>query len=413
MEQGSESTGSPTTVSAAVADCKTAASVIECAPKGSMLDGLMPSTPQRATGKPILLGSINQDTGAAGAFPELTTALKAAIDFINAELNGVDGRPIELVTCNTNFSPDLSQSCAQEMVSKKVAAVLGGIDIWGTGITTLQNNNIPLVGGIPVSFDSARSPISFQFSGGTWGAALGMGQYAIEELDAKKIAMIYAEFGPITDSAKLGKAAMENHGAEVTMVSVAAVNADMVQALNTAAQAKPDVVLALTADSGCKPTMLTAKQIGLTVPIMYTGACAAPKIIDSVDGAAEGAIFNLEADLDTKSPDNVLYRAVADRYGSKYKYDWQSAGTVSFRGAINLYAVLRELGADNVTPAAILAAFREASDRPSFFGHPYTCDGEQLDGYPAMCSPQQTLGTLKDGAIAPLSDWIDVNAFAR
>ncbi len=85
------------------------------------------------------------------------------------------------------------------MVSQQVAAVIGGIDIWGTGITTLQNNGIPYVGGIPVSFDAARSPVSFQFSGGTWGAVLGMGQYAVEELDARKIAMIYAEFGPITD----------------------------------------------------------------------------------------------------------------------------------------------------------------------------------------------------------------------
>ena len=181
-----------------------------------------PSRPPRATGTPILLGTINQDTGAAGAFPELTLADKVAVDFINTELNGVDGHPIELVTCNTNFSPDLSQSCAQEMVSKKVDAVIGGIDVWGTGIQTLENNGIPYVGGIPVSFESARSKVSHQFSGGTWGAALGMGQYAIEKLHAKKIAIIYADFGPITDSAKLAETVLERHGADVTLIGVSA-----------------------------------------------------------------------------------------------------------------------------------------------------------------------------------------------
>ena len=87
-----------------------------------------------------------------------------------------------------------------------------------------------------------------------------------------------------------------------------------------------------------------------------------------------------------------MYQAVSDRYGAKYDYEAQGAGTVAFRAAINLYAQLRELGAEGITPDAILAAFRGAVDAPSFFGHPYTCDGEQLDGYPAFCAPQQSLG---------------------
>jgi branched-chain amino acid transport system substrate-binding protein len=187
----------------------------------------------------------------------------------------------------------------------------------------------------------------------------------------------------------------------------------MVQALNTAAGTEPDAIIALTADSGCKPTMLTARQLGLDIPIMYTGACAAPQIIDSVDGAADGAIFNLEADLDPGNGDNVVYQAVADRYGESYGYESQSAGTVSFRAVINLYAALRGVGADEITPDAILETFRESADEPSFFGHPYTCDGKQLDGYPAMCAPQQNLGKLQDGALVALTDWLDVSAFAR
>ena len=401
-----------TPASDGAAKCDTAVSVVACAPKGSSLAALMPKTATRATGTPLVIGTINQDTGAAGAFPELTVADKVAVDFINTELNGVDGHPIKLLTCNTNFNADLSQSCAQQMVSDKVAAVVGGIDIWGTGIKTLENNGIPYVGGIPVSFDAARSPVSFQFSGGTWGAVLGMGQYAVEKLHAKKIAVIYAEFGPITDSANLGKRVLEAHGAKVTLVSVSAINADMVQALNTAAQAKPDAVIALTADTGCVPTMQTAQQIGFKAPIMYTGACAAPKILDAVGSAADGSIFNLEADLDPKNPDRVLYMEIAKRYGPKYEYQAQSAGTVSFRAMVNLYSMLRKLGADNSNPAAILAALRAAKDAPSFFGHPYTCNGKQLTGYAAICSPQQTLGVLKQGKISQLTGWLDVQAFA-
>ena len=402
---------STTTVAQAIADCATAASIVACAPAGSMLAPFLPKTATAAHGTPIVLGTINQDTGAAGAFPELTAADKVAVDFINTELGGVDGHPIQLLTCNTDFNPDLSQSCAQEMVSKHVDAVIGGIDIWGTGIQTLANNGIPYVGGIPVSSESAQTKVSFQFSGGTWGAALGMGEYAVQTLHAKKIAVIYADFGPITDSAKLAKTALERRGAHVDLISVSAVNPDMVTALNQAAQTKPDAVIALTADSGCKPTMLTARQIGLKVPIMYTGACAAPKILDSVGTAAQGAIFNVEADLNPKSSDNALYNAIVDRYGPKYHYQAQSAGTVSFRAVINLYVVLRHLGFDKITPRAIVDAFRASKNAPSFFGHPYTCDGHQLPGYPAMCAPQQTLASSNHGSLEQLTGWIDVGSF--
>ena len=412
IRHGSSADSTSTTVSRAVSDCDSAPSIVACAPDNSMLAPYMPAKATRATGSPILIGAINQDTGAAGAFPELTEADKVAGDFINTELNGIDGHPLELITCDTAFNPDLSQRCAQEMASKKVAAVIGGIDVWGTGITTLENDGIPYVGGIPVSFEAARSKASFQFSGGLWGAVLGMGTYAIDKLDAKRITMIYGDFGPIKDAAQHGKEILEKQGAVVTLIPVAAVNADMVTALNQTAQTDPDVVIALTADSGCKPTMLTAHQIGLDVPIMYTGACAAPKIIDAVGNAAEGSIFNLEAELDPKNPDNALYQAIVKRYGAKYGYEALSAGTVSFRAVINLYTVLRDLGASKATPAAILSAFRKGSDHPSFFGHAYTCDGRQLPGYRAMCAPQQSLGVLKNGAVVPLTGWIDVGSSA-
>ena len=184
------------------------------------------------------------------------------------------------------------------MVTRKVTAVVGGIDVWGTGITTLRNNKIPYVGGIPVSFEAMRSPNSFQFSGGIWGAALGMGQYAVDSLGAKRIAVIYTQFPPITDAAELAKRSIEGHGASVSLVSVPPIGADMVAAMNEAASTKPDVVVALTADSGCVPAVRTARQLQLKAPIMLTGACAAQKIVDELGPAINGVIFNLEAELD-------------------------------------------------------------------------------------------------------------------
>ena len=49
---------------------------------------------------------------------------------------------------------------------------MGGIDVFGNGIEVLADNEIPFVGGIPVSEQSVTSPNSFQWSGGSWGATV-------------------------------------------------------------------------------------------------------------------------------------------------------------------------------------------------------------------------------------------------
>ncbi len=83
---------------------------------------------------------------------------------------------------------------------------------------------------------------------------------------------------------------------------------------------------------------------------------------------------------------------------------------MTFRAFMNLYSIMRGLGAEGTTPAGITDALSSQVDTPSFMGHPYTCDGQQFDGLPAMCSPQQILGQVEDGELVQLSDWIDVGA---
>ena len=44
----------------------------------------------------------------------------------------------------------------------------------------------------------------------------------------------------------------------------------------------------------------------------------------------------------------------------------------------DLTMALRDLGYDGISREAILEKFRAAEEAPSFFGHPYTCDGTAL-----------------------------------
>ena len=111
--------------------------------------------------------------------------------------------------CNTQFSAEGSTSCGQQFVEQDVAVVMGGIDVFGNGIEVLDDNGIPFVGGIPVSEQSVKSPNSFQWSGGSWGATIAFADYAINELDAEKVAIVYGEFGSITESAQYAQTVLE------------------------------------------------------------------------------------------------------------------------------------------------------------------------------------------------------------
>lgn len=395
--------------------CDTDVTVAECMEGRETTIGVVPEEPPaEPTGEPIVLGMINQENTAGGSFPELRLAAEAGIEFINTELGGVDGRPLELVSCVAEFSVESSQACAQEMVSEDVVAVVGGIDVFSNGsIPVLEENGIPFVGGIPVGSAETLSETSFIFSGGSPGAMAAFADHAIAE-GAETVSVAYADFDTIADAATTyAVAQLEAAGVEVREVEYGVLTSDFLPVVTQAAEGDPDAIIVAAADSACAPLMRTTEELGIDAQLYLVGACVAPEIIDEVgESAAEGTIFNVEGLLDLDdapiaSADTDLYIQVIERYGDGL--DWAGAGTVSFRGLMNLYDVLVELGPDDISSESIVAAFQSKVDEPSFNGHAYTCDGEQVPALPALCSPQQVLGLRHDGSLVEVSDgWVDV-----
>lgn len=374
--------------------------------------GTIPDQATEATGEPIKIGMINQEGTPLGSFPELRLADEAGIRFINEELGGIGGRPIELVPCITTFSPEKSQACAQQMVQEDVVAVLGGIDITSTGsIPVLEQNELPYIGGIPINTDEMASPISFQFSGGSPGAFVAFAQHAAES-GAQKVAVTYGDFGPIAASARFGVETLKALGvSDVTEIPFPITTTDFLPVMSAAAEGDPDAIFLGAADTACGPAMSTARDLGIEADLYLVGACAAPSIAEQIgEEAVDGRIFNIEGPLeDDEYIDGELYMAVIGKYGDP-SLSAAGAGTVSFRGLFNLYSVLLDIGPDDISSERILDGFRSAVDRPSFNGHPFTCDGEQVPSLPALCAPEQILVIRRNQALEQLTDWIDVPA---
>ncbi len=376
--------------------------------------GTVPSPLAKADpSKPaIKIGMINQENTPIGSFPELRLGAEAAVKLINEELGGVNGRPLELVPCITTFSVEKSQGCAQELVQKQVVAVTGGIDVTSSGsIPVLEQNQLPYIGGIPVNFEDMRSPISFQFSGGSPGAMVAFAKHAADN-GAKKVVVAYGDYPPIKASAvDYGVATLKKLGVpEVTEVPFNILATDFLPIMSKANESKPDAIFVGAADTACEPAMKTARDLGVTAKMYFVGACAAPTIAEHLGvDAVVGKIFNIESNPDPKDPEGAIYFDAVAKYGDP-KLPAASAATIAFRDVMNIYGLMNELGPDNISSKSILEKIRATKDHPSFNGHPYTCDGKQIPDLPSMCAAQQILMERTADGLSPLGSWIDVPA---
>lgn len=372
--------------------------------------GTIPDLPVAADQSldPIKIGMINQENTAAGSFPELRFAAEAAINFINAELGGVDGRPLELHPCITEFSVESSQACAQELVLEEVVALVGGLDVLVQGaLPVLEQNGLPIVGGIPAGLAEQQSPSSFAFSGGTAGGMAAFMQHAREQ-GYEKVFIAYGEFESFQVAAEdYGARVGEDLGMEVRLHAFPLFGADYTSVLNDAKSFGAEAVVINAADAACVPVMEGFRDFEFDGTLYLFGACAADEIIGSAGGADQGVVFNGEGPPDPDDVEGTIFDLASTEYNTG---NAQAAGTVAFRGMMNLYAVLTELGGDAVSSEGIVEILEGAVDRESFWGHPYTCDGEQVPGLPSLCAPQQALFSFEDGELTFITDWIDTVA---
>ena len=103
-------------------------------------------------GPPVKVGFLNPSGGAVPQ-PGADTGAIAAVEYINGELGGIGGRPLEMISCDTDTTPESATSCANSFVEEGVVAVMDGFNLSSSAtLPVLSAAKIPLVGMIP--FDS-------------------------------------------------------------------------------------------------------------------------------------------------------------------------------------------------------------------------------------------------------------------
>ena len=363
----------------------------------------------------IVVGLINTEDAPIGSFPDLRRGALAATHYVNDTYGGVGNRPIQIVPCITDGTPESSQSCANKLLAQHPVAVIGGVDLGAAAsIPVFQSAKVPYVGGTPVATDALTSDGSFMFAGGTATEVLGEVGYAADTLHAHRMAAVYVDVpGLLSTAVGLLNNIVQKKG--VTSFKVVPVQSDapdMVPALSSAAASHPDAVLAVFPGQSCTRVIQAVGSIGLKARMLYPSLCAGEQLLSAAGSASNGAVVAsaYRPYTDTSDPEVKVYRSALARYDKSAKPSLLSEA--GFSVVMNLRQLLSE-GGGTPTPASLDKTLRATNNHPNFLAAPFTCDGKQIPLLRSLCNAKVQISVVHDGALQPVGGYVDTAAIAK
>ncbi|MER6808208.1 ABC transporter substrate-binding protein [Spirillospora sp. NPDC000708] len=355
----------------------------------------------KATGAPITVGLINDDTSPLGSYADISKSARAAVSYVNDSLGGVKGRPIKLAVCTPNGSAAASANCAAELLRQKPAAVLGGLDLGADGsVPALAKAGIPYVPSSPIGAVEFTSPNSFSMLGGAPGSVSAGSVYVADKLKPKKVAVMFND-NPQARLAAQGYAQKVLQGkgvANVAMVAFGNNETDLTGPVSQAIKGGTDVVIGIMQGSGCANVIKAKQSLGSTAKFLFPGSCADPQVLKAAGPGAEGTYYAVQQLLPgSGDPDVAAFEAALAKYDKSIPESGFAQGV--FGTVVTLSKVMATASAPD-QPKAVTDALKRTANLKSFMGPTVTCDGKQLAGLAAFCTKQARIAQYKNGKLS-------------
>jgi len=272
-------------------------------------------TPDKATGAPVTIGMITEGgSDAIGSQAALAEqGAKIATQYVNEYRGGVAGHTMELFVCGNKSTPAGAQDCANQMVEKKVAAVIWPFTGQGASVPILTGAKIPIIAVSGSSAEELTTPGVFILTGG-YIATLGAYAQDAKDRGYKHFAMVVIDVPAATQAAQaLGSQVFKKAGVKFDIITAAPGTPDLSPQLQQAVSSGADAI-GVTGDVTFCTSFLKAYQtLGLKVAKYILTTCSDQSVVKALPNALEGSIAASASDTGD-STDAKIYAAMLEKY---------------------------------------------------------------------------------------------------
>lgn len=269
---------------------------------------------------PITIGMVSSLSGqysALGQFDQKTIELLS--DQLNAA-GGINGRQVKIVYEDDQTSPTQAVVALNKVVAEKPTAIIGPVlsTACSAVVDKVDSLKIPMV--TLCASDSQVEPIrpyDFMATLSTPAMTGALGNY-LKSQGKTKVAVLY-------DSGDFGQSGLKwlTQQGTVDITAKAPYNltaTTFVPQLSQLLAQKPDAVIAWGAGAPLVTIAKEFKQLGATVPLVFSGAAATPLFVGPAGAAGDGVVMaSSMANVYQSAPDSNPSKAVVAKLAADYQ----------------------------------------------------------------------------------------------
>jgi len=340
----------------------------------------------------VRIGLMNQENDPIGSFPEIRLGIEGAVDYINSELGGIGGHPVELVVCLQNSVP-AAQECAQDLATSDLTSVINGVNIWTVAFDFYGTmGDTPIIGGLPLFAADYNQPNARYFNGGSVQVYSAAARFVAEDLGAGKVAVLVNQNPAATAALDSGLAPIfDDYGIEYEAIDVPIPLTDAIPPVSQANAADADIVMLLAAGNECVPVIRAASQLGIPAENMFlSSTCDTEDIYAEVGELMVGSYIHKGGYTirEVWAPEEVLDE-FDSRDGLLETYA-PEAPEASFTGLgwatmLDIHELYEEIGYENLDdPNNIISTMDDGTTRGSIGSFGWSCVYQDV-GLQSLC----------------------------
>jgi ABC-type branched-subunit amino acid transport system substrate-binding protein len=356
-----------------------------------------------ATGSPIKIMVISVRSTPELVAPQVWSGADARADAINA-VGGINGHPIDVIACDSNFDPNQEAACLRTAVSDNVSAVVGSYILYGN-LDILQKAKIPLVAPWGIAQFEYQSPVSYPF-GSELSWYLGMATIAKED-GLKTVKLEGVNTAAAAEADTLISGALQQEGIkDIGNVTSNIDGTDFTADAALLMQGNPGGIILGGLVPNVFPKIVTdLRQAGYTGKLITISPFTDPTTLASLGSMADGLQVSLDAWPVTATNQPVVqeYLSEMQQYAKGAKEDEFSEFGWS---GVDVFANVMK-NATSYTAASVTAAFSALANpvEAGVFG-PFVGTGTSpVATWPRGFNHEFINATVKNGIVVPIGTW--------